>query len=462
VIHYNEGFSMTIRAASKKPSRVVPGITGIVLALAGAAIVFAVATVSPARAQTWTNITPGSGSAPAARAWASAVFDAQNRRMVIFGGRAASDFNDIWAFDLATHTWTDLTPSAGSAPAARRTPGSGYDAAAHRMVTWSGQSSGGFFNDAWSFDLTTNTWTLLSPTGGPPNIRYGVAATWDPAAGELVTFAGFTNMGRFDDTWRLDPALQTWTDVSPTTSPLERCLHAACYDAIGGRMIMYGGQNAGARDDIWAFDFATDSWADLTPVSRPAGRFFASVVYDDANRRVTVFGGTTNSGKTNEVWGFDLWTEAWTQIVPSGTAPSAREGAAAVYDAAADRMVFFGGNDGTSLNEVWAVENLSNTVTSAGRRTASALTLEQNVPNPFNPSTTIAWTLQRPGPVQLRVFDVRGAVVRTLVSGDAAAGEHRDTWDGRDDGGRRVASGVYFYRLETADAVRSRSMVLLK
>jgi len=470
---------MTIRAALQKlmprRARAVAngpltgssiGIRNIVVARAGIAAVAAVSAVAllaPAvHAQTWVNITPGSGSAPVARAWSSAVFDSQNRRIVVFGGRAAGDFNDIWAFDLATHTWTDLTPSNGSAPAARRTPGSVYDVAAHRMVTWSGQAPGTFFNDAWSFDLTTNTWTPLAPVGGPPNIRYGVAAVYDPAAGELVTFAGFTNMGRFDDTWRLDPALQTWTDVTPVTSPLERCLHAACYDATGGRMIMYGGQNAGARDDIWAFDLSTDTWADLTPAVRPAGRFFAAVVCDDANRRVTVFGGTTNSGMTNELWGFDLWTEAWTQLFPSGTAPSAREGAAAVYDAAADRMVFFGGNDGGFLNEVWAVEGLSNTVTSAGGPPAPALTLEQNVPNPFNPSTVIAWTLHRSGPVALRVFGIRGELVRTLASGDAGAGDYSAVWDGRDDRGRRVASGIYFYRLETPDAVRSRSMVLLK
>lgn len=418
--------------------------------------------ITPAYAQTWVNLTPGSGAAPAARAWSSAVFDAQNRRMIVFGGRAGSDFGDIWAFDLATHAWTDLTPSAGSAPAARRTPGSGYDASTHRMVTWSGQAPGVFFNDAWSFDLNSNTWTLLTPSGGPPNIRYGVAAAWDPSAAELVTFAGFTNMGRFDDTWRLDPALQTWTDVSPVTSPLERCLHAACYDATGGRMIMYGGQNAGALDDIWAFDFATNTWADLTPATRPPGRWFAAVVCDDANRRVTVFGGSTLAGLTGEVWVFDLWTEAWTQLFPSGTSPSQREGAAAVYDAAADRMVFFGGNDGTSLNEVWAIENLSQTATSAGGRATAALGLEQNVPNPFNPSTVISYQLHRTGPVALRVYGIRGEVVRTLVSGSAGAGEYSAVWDGRDDRGRRVSSGVYFYRLETPDAVRSRSMVLLK
>lgn len=436
-------------------SRLFPVLLAAAMALGGAAV--------PANAQTWVELTPMAGSAPAPRAWASAVFDAQNRRMVVFGGRSGgTDYNDVWAFDLSNHTWTDLTPSSGGAPAPRRTPGSIYDPLAHRMVTWSGQAPGVFFNDAWSFDLTTNAWTLLSPAGGPPNVRYGVAVAWDPAAGELVTFAGFTNMGRFHDTWRLDPAVESWTDVTPGTTPLERCLHAACHDAVGGRMIMYGGQNSGALDDIWAFDLTTDTWTDLTPVSRPPGRYFASMVYDEANRRATVFGGHTNAGLTGEVWVFDLWTGAWTQLLPTGTVPSQREGAAAVYDGAADRMVFFGGNDGAALNDVWAIADLSATATSARTATAPTLELRQNVPNPFNPSTAISWTLHRAGPVTLRVYGVRGDVVRTLVSAPAGPGDHTTEWDGRDDAGRRVASGVYFYRLESAGVVRTRSMVLLK
>jgi hypothetical protein len=88
--------------------------------------------------------------------------------------------------------------------------------------------------------------------------------------------------------------------------------------------------------------------------------------------------------------------------------------------------------------------------------------LHANTPNPFNPSTHIRFDLARPGPALLRVFDVRGRVVRGLDSGWHAAGTHRVEWDGRDDGGRAVASGVYFYRLETAAFTASRRMVLLQ
>jgi len=149
---------------------------------------------STVQAQTWVNLHMGAGTAPAARRNASAILDSAHNRMVIFGGFSSTYLNDIWTFDLTSNSWTNLTPASGAMPAPRLTPASIYDAGAHRMVTWSGQGQGVFFNDVWAFDLDTNTWSPFTPAGGPPQIRYGVGYTWDPLAKELVTFAGFTNL----------------------------------------------------------------------------------------------------------------------------------------------------------------------------------------------------------------------------------------------------------------------------
>jgi hypothetical protein len=74
--------------------------------------------------------------------------------------------------------------------------------------------------------------------------------------------------------------------------------------------------------------------------------------------------------------------------------------------------------------------------------------LEQNFPNPFNPETTIRFSLDQSARVRLTVFDVTGRVARPLIDGDMAAGMHQVTWDGRDARGTAVASGTYLYRLE--------------
>jgi flagellar hook capping protein FlgD len=88
--------------------------------------------------------------------------------------------------------------------------------------------------------------------------------------------------------------------------------------------------------------------------------------------------------------------------------------------------------------------------------------LEQNYPNPFNPSTRIPFSLGKAGPVLLRIFDVRGAHVATLYDGNLNEGRHSLEWNGRDDHGQPVASGMYLYTLTTEGQTLSRKMVVLK
>jgi len=92
----------------------------------------------------------------------------------------------------------------------------------------------------------------------------------------------------------------------------------------------------------------------------------------------------------------------------------------------------------------------------------ATLVLDQNAPNPFGSATRVRFGLPRPGPVTLEIFDVRGALVASLVNDLQPAGYHTVIWDGRDGRGRRAATGVYFYRVTTADGVLTRKMARLR
>jgi len=88
--------------------------------------------------------------------------------------------------------------------------------------------------------------------------------------------------------------------------------------------------------------------------------------------------------------------------------------------------------------------------------------LGSNFPNPFNPSTEIAFDLATEGNVRIDVFNVRGQRVRTLTNDHFSAGSHRITWVGTDDNDRQLSSGIYFYRMETMNYTSTRKMMLLK
>jgi hypothetical protein len=83
-------------------------------------------------------------------------------------------------------------------------------------------------------------------------------------------------------------------------------------------------------------------------------------------------------------------------------------------------------------------------------------------PNPFRSETTIGFALPARGDVAIKIFEVSGRAVRTYRRAGIASGEHTITWDGRDDAGRDVGSGVFFYRLETADYAKTKQLVRLR
>jgi hypothetical protein len=88
--------------------------------------------------------------------------------------------------------------------------------------------------------------------------------------------------------------------------------------------------------------------------------------------------------------------------------------------------------------------------------------LRGNFPNPFNPETSIAFTMANEGHVSIEVFNIRGQKVTTILSEERAAGDHHIIWRGTDEQGRSVGSGIYFYRMTTGDFTQTRRMVLMK
>ncbi len=88
--------------------------------------------------------------------------------------------------------------------------------------------------------------------------------------------------------------------------------------------------------------------------------------------------------------------------------------------------------------------------------------LAQNYPNPFNPTTTIAFNLPAESNILLEIFDLTGKKIRTLTNAYYQAGRHQVLWNGTDDRGRQVASGLYVYRIQAEDFVQSRKMLMMK
>jgi hypothetical protein len=106
---------------------------------------------------------------------------------------------------------------------------------------------------------------------------------------------------------------------------------------------------------------------------------------------------------------------------------------------------------------------------SVGNSFPKDFSLNQNIPNPFNPTTTICFSVvgsgfmvHGPFHTTLKIYNILGQLVRTLVNEEKAPGNYKVIWDGKDDSGKEVASGIYFYQLKTKDYTDTKKMVLLR
>lgn len=125
---------------------------------------------------------------------------------------------------------------------------------------------------------------------------------------------------------------------------------------------------------------------------------------------------------------------------------------------------YFGDNDVNDLSRsiVYYLKDAIVSIENPGT-VARSFELKQNYPNPFNPSTTISYRLEDQSRVSLKVYNLLGQEVRTLVAGTTQeAATHNVVWDGKDNSGKSVASGVYMYRLEAGNTVQTKKMVFMK
>lgn len=358
--------------------------TAVGSGIAGNPVTFsAIATGGPAIA--WIALAP-SGAVPPPRAGHSAVLDAAGA-MLVFGGfrNGIGNVNDLWRLSHPLGTggaaiWSAIAPN-GSAPAPRAFHSAVFDPSSDRMIVFGGDGAGGALNDVWVLENAsgsggTPTWTELQPTGSPPAARFYHSAVYDPTSKRMIVFGGgnlhFPAATYYDDVWVLTNAnglggTAAWIQLTPGGSPGARTLHSAVYDAQFNRMTVFGGQNSGSvgLNDVWVLFNANGAgiapaWVQITPTGvPPTPRIGQTAVYDPASFRMTVFGGFGDFGTGNQTWVLTFAnavpgaSPAWMQLAPAGPLPPARWTHSAVYDPASNRMTVFGGRD--DLNDSWVL-----------------------------------------------------------------------------------------------------------
>ncbi len=212
-----------------------------------------------------------------------------------------------------------------------------------------------------------------------------------------------------------------------------------------------GGANAAAGDATWRHTFFnTQFWTNLGGDYTPAA---------SANQTVADTGSFYTWGSTPEmVADVQGWLNApannfgWLLMSNESANGSAKR-----FDALQNPVA----NHRPVLNVIYTTVS---SISEKKENYPADFALAQNYPNPFNPSTAISFQLPRDtrGEITLGIFSLTGRLVRQLIKGKFAAGSHQVVWDGKDDAGERVSSGIYIYRLNAEDFTFARKLALVR
>lgn len=410
---------------------------------------------------------------PAQRSMATMVTDIAGQRVIMYGGQdyglSGQCYNEIWALDPATESWQEIIVTPPTPPA-RRNPALAYNPNTQQIFMFGGRTAYTFYNDLWVLDLTPGLehWTQLSPSGMPPSPRTEVTGIYDQVANRLIFFGGDTPGGRTNETWQFDIGSNTWSMLNPSGPlPLERSAYAAVYHPSSHRMVVFSGCSSPIASDVWALGltYGMENWQQLFPTgAAPTGRGQPFCALDENHDALIVGFGYDYPGYIvllSDVWSLDLTNLTWQQTVTSGTV-FPRRGSCASYSPQTGLVYIFGGDNGIATStgyalytdQVWALETPMKAAINSGRL--------QVVPNPVRLPCRITTYLETPGEIDMTIIDSSGRLVKTMLEQKARAGSHTMEWDGMDQNNKRVAAGTYFVRLHIDGAPVTEKVVLVR
>jgi N-acetylneuraminic acid mutarotase len=218
-------------------------------------------------ANTWMDMEPA--EAPFGLDRADIAYDTESDRIILFGGMdpivwktgAETLFDDTWAYDLDSNTWTRMEPEVR--PSGRSQHTMIYDDSSDRVILFGGYAGISVYpglNDTWSYDYNTDTWEELE-TGEAPSARYAGDMVYDAGSDRAIMFGGINEFTgkEFDETWAFYPDTHTWAELNPDPHPSKSDEHVMIYSTKADRVILSDGEG-----EIWIHDPATDTWAKVT------------------------------------------------------------------------------------------------------------------------------------------------------------------------------------------------------
>jgi len=293
---------------------------------------------------------------PSARSWAELVYDPVGKQAFLFGGNDSSGaLNDLWKYNVTTNEWTLMNPS-GTPPSARSRFSMVLDSTNRTLLVFGGLSSDETtnLNDLYKYDITSNTWSQPGVTGGPPAIRREHAASYDSYNKWLLIFGGYNvASGSLGDSWKCDLTTSpnyTWTQLG-TTAVRRGC--AGSYDPRTKLSFQSCGSTTsiGSSDanEIYAYYYNLNAWLTaVTTLGPRGGRVYHTMNLSPFDRSLIIYGGDDNVGGFLQVIEYNIDQAIITDYAEYLN--GYRQGHMAAFDLDNHRLLVFGGDTPTTPN----------------------------------------------------------------------------------------------------------------
>jgi len=304
-----------------------------------------------AAGNTWTERTPTASTWPLGRM--AYAYDEANDKLVVFGGKNGTGNQDsTWVYDYSANSWTLETPA--NSPPALTDAAMAYDSKNERIILMGGNVGATYYQDTWVWNGTDNEWyNVTNYTMWPDKVTLH-KMVYDSVNERIISFGGTAGGAGFQKTWIYNYTDSSWISLSPATQPDGRYAQAMAYDSDNERVILFGGTEAAGRsDETWIYNYTDGLWYNVSDFPGSANQSDNSgMVYDSFSERTILFEGQVGAGYINKTFVYNLTGNTWTDM-GSGTAPTPRNGMGIVYSRSKNRVLLFGGYNGTYNNETW-------------------------------------------------------------------------------------------------------------
>ena len=305
---------------------------------------------------------------PEPRIGARMIYDPVDQRVIMYGGaiynNGYSFYNELWSYEPETNTWTQLEMH--NAPDARFNTMLTYLPDRHQLFLYGGWSNEDRTDGTYIYDFETSTWTELHPSNQPSR-RSDASIAYDPVNDVVVLYSGYLqNDTHTQDTWLYSFTDENWIRQHPTNTPHGQYGHNMVYAEQTGQLLMYPGHwsiysggtmiSHGYGGNIWEYNVADEAWTETHSPATPPGRYWGYLVYDSNQNRLILQGGH-GVIDYDDTWTYDINTETWEKASQT-IKPPKRGCQAMAYDPENNVVVVFGGfsEDGQSLGDTWILD----------------------------------------------------------------------------------------------------------